>query len=195
MAKSKFSAPDGYKFVDTAGRITAVLDNDGRFTLRDLNGGGTIEIHTNWSDFVKTMGDAPVVGDDEDAVITQLEKLGLGTCHPISRDPSNVVQPIRKETTETTMSATATATKKKAAPAPKKVAAKKEPKELKPCVCGAADCKAQTTGNFAPGHDARVHGWGKKIARGDMKFSEIPATAAKYLKTHGIVQGVKAKEA
>jgi hypothetical protein len=39
----------------------------------------------------------------------------------------------------------------------------KAPKEVRNCVCG---CGTETTGYFAPGHDARYHGWVKKLADG-----------------------------
>lgn len=39
----------------------------------------------------------------------------------------------------------------------------KTPKTVRNCVCG---CGTETTGHFAPGHDARYHGWIKKLADG-----------------------------
>lgn len=55
--------------------------------------------------------------------------------------------------------------KKKAAKANGNGAAKREkaPKEVRACVCG---CGTETTGYFAPGHDARYHGWITKLGDG-----------------------------
>lgn len=50
--------------------------------------------------------------------------------------------------------------------------APKPPKTVRACVCG---CKNETTGYFAPGHDARFHGWIKKLASGVMGPGELPA--------------------
>lgn len=58
------------------------------------------------------------------------------------------------------------AKKAAAAKAPKaaqKVAKVKVPKTVRNCACG---CGGQTTSYFAPGHDARVHGWESKLADG-----------------------------
>lgn len=39
----------------------------------------------------------------------------------------------------------------------------KTPAKVRNCTCG---CGTETTGYFAPGHDARFHGWTKKLADG-----------------------------
>lgn len=69
--------------------------------------------------------------------------------------------------------------KKAAAPkAAQKVKAAKAPKTVRNCACG---CPTETTGNFAPGHDARLHGLIKKLADGRMEPKEYayPATIKK----------------
>jgi hypothetical protein len=66
----------------------------------------------------------------------------------------------------------------------------KAPKTVRDCVCG---CKTQTTGFFAPGHDARVHGWIKKLAAGKMKPSEIPAAVRNGLNLQETKEGFKAR--
>lgn len=55
--------------------------------------------------------------------------------------------------------------KKKAAKGKANGASKREktPAKVRNCACG---CGAETTGHFAPGHDARYHGWIKKLADG-----------------------------
>jgi len=52
---------------------------------------------------------------------------------------------------------------KKKAAKPTKARAAKAPKTVRNCVCG---CGTETTGHFAPGHDARYHGWITKLADG-----------------------------
>jgi len=52
------------------------------------------------------------------------------------------------------------------------------PKETRSCACG---CGAQTTGHFAPGHDARYHGWVKKLARGETP-DNLPAKVKNAMK-------------
>jgi len=48
---------------------------------------------------------------------------------------------------------------------------------LKPCLCG---CGAETKSSFRPGHDSRVHGLAKKIARGQSK-DHLPMGAVEYV--------------
>lgn len=59
------------------------------------------------------------------------------------------------------MTAMAKAAKAKAPKTAK--AREKTPKTVRNCVCG---CGTETTGYFAPGHDARYHGWITKLADG-----------------------------
>lgn len=76
---------------------------------------------------------------------------------------------------------------KKAAKANGKPAAAREKKEKAPktvraCACA---CGGQTTGSFVPGHDARMHGWIKKLGDGRLEPKEIPASVRAKL---GLVQ-------
>lgn len=64
----------------------------------------------------------------------------------------------------------------------KTVRAEKPPKTVRACACG---CGGQTTGHFAPGHDARLHGWIAKLADGRIEPKDIPAITRKNL---GLVQ-------
>lgn len=81
--------------------------------------------------------------------------------------------------------------KKVAAKSKSNGAAKSKPtKTVRKCVCG---CSTDTTGYFAPGHDARVHGWIKKLAAGKMKPSEIPAAVRNGLQLVETKEGYKAK--
>lgn len=86
------------------------------------------------------------------------------------------LEALRLKKEETTKARTA----EKATKPPRPAAKDKEPKVLKPCQCGG--CDAQTTGYFAPGHDARFKGWLLKIEKGDAKREELlePAVIAKY---------------
>lgn len=47
----------------------------------------------------------------------------------------------------------------------------KEPKTLNLCGCG---CGTPVKSSFAPGHDAKLHGWIKKLAAGKMLLTELP---------------------
>lgn len=47
----------------------------------------------------------------------------------------------------------------------------KAPKTVRSCACG---CGTETTGYFAPGHDARLHGWIAKLSDGRMEPKDIP---------------------
>ncbi len=85
-------------------------------------------------------------------------------------------------------------TKKKAAKA-KRV---KPTKTVRACACG---CGGETTGYFNPGHDAKLHGWVKKLADGriqkngkDAKSGEqiVPASVLNKLKLVAKGDGFKA---
>lgn len=183
-AKDLFTA--GYRFTE-GGRTSAILDRDGKLTLKDSEGG--LEVFSSWKDYVKeVMGDTPATGEDE--IVSQLS-LTLGTPDKIpGAEPTGDSN--KKENANM-----ATAAKKVVVAAPAKKAAPAAAKQKKeavqnPCTCG---CGTMTGGNFAPGHDARVHGWGKKIAAGLMKYGDVPASAQKYLKEHGVKQGIAVKAA
>lgn len=72
----------------------------------------------------------------------------------------------------------------KVAKAPKGERAPKAPKALHPCCCG---CGEMVSGFFKMGHDARFHGWMRKLADGRLEVKDIPASAAKLM---NIVNGV-----
>lgn len=188
----------GFRFID-GGKVTAVLDTDGKLSLMEEGG---MEVFQTWQDYVTTvMGDKPVKGGQE-----ALDQLGmiLGVAEPIEvvvKDDNSTRKPKAEvpdnngtEKGETKMATKKAATKKAAAPKRVKVE-----KEESPCHCG---CDTPTTGKkgFAPGHDARMHGWAKKIGDGRMTFAEINKTLTKspdlalaWLKTHGVKQGKAAK--
>lgn len=71
---------------------------------------------------------------------------------------------------------------KKATKAAKKanggVKREKAPKTVRACVCG---CGEETTGHFAPGHDARYHGWIKKLADGRIQRNGKDAKSGEQL--------------
>jgi hypothetical protein len=198
---------DGYKFVDTKGATTAVLDPNGKFTLKD--GPSSIEVFANWRDFVKSMGEKPVMAAayDEPVVLEQLSSLGLGKFHPIIRGgQENSTMAKKNGTTPSTPSKKAAATpaktesKPKAAATPAKAPAKtaeKKPatpaKDLPMCACGCGEQVLNAKREFRQGHDARVHGWAKKVERGDMKLTELNPTAQAWMKAHGIKQGTPKK--
>jgi hypothetical protein len=51
--------------------------------------------------------------------------------------------------------------------------APKAPKQVRNCACG---CGTETSGYFAPGHDAKLHGWISKLADGRIEPKDIPAS-------------------
>lgn len=86
---------------------------------------------------------------------------------------------------------------KKAAKAAK-VKKVKTPRTVRNCACG---CGGETTGYFVPGHDARMHGWIKKLGDGridingkDAKSGEkiIPNAVLKSLVLTKTAKGAKA---
>jgi len=54
----------------------------------------------------------------------------------------------------------------------------KKPKTVRKCFCG---CGEETMSYFAPGHDGRFHGLMKKLARGDVKPSDVRKTIAEVI--------------
>lgn len=72
------------------------------------------------------------------------------------------------------MAKKAAGAKKTAVGAKKAAAPKREkaPKTVRKCACS---CGTETTGFFAPGHDARMHGWIKKLETGKIEAKEVPA--------------------
>lgn len=192
-----FSNTDGYRFVDDQGVTTAVLEASGKFSLRE--GNSSLEVHESYVDFMKIMGETPKSTVDEKVILDQLSNMGLGRCEYINLEPKNTKSPEHEESPMATATKDKTIEQKKkdlekikaerkaktAKPAAK-AAKTATPKELGDCQCG---CGEKVARNFKQGHDARTHGWGKKIDRGEMKFSEIPspnpAIPEKYLKAHG----------
>lgn len=80
-----------------------------------------------------------------------------------------------------------------------KVKKAKAPQKLRSCACG---CGGETTSYFMPGHDARLHGWVKKLADGridgsgkDAKSGErvIPSSVIKAFDLVATKEGHRAK--
>ncbi len=207
MSKKQNVFSSAFRFnnpLTTPETVLAILDANGTFTLREAN--AALDVYESWRDFVVSRKHVPTKGS-EDEIIAQLESIIEGLHEPIGETPAAAPAPAAQEDVSKPVKEgkemAAPATKKtapvKKQPAAKKVVAKapkkeKEPVVMKPCACG---CATQVAKTFATGHDARVHGWMKKIADGRMKFSEIDtkdqAVAIKYIKAQGITQGVAAK--
>jgi hypothetical protein len=72
-------------------------------------------------------------------------------------------------------------------------AATKAPKFLNACGCGCGQpCKSR----FLPGHDAKLHGWVKKLAAGVMSLDELPPGVRNgmYPKVkQGVIKGTNEK--
>lgn len=81
--------------------------------------------------------------------------------------------------------------KKAAKLAPKNGKKEKPAKTVRACACG---CGGETTGFFVPGHDARMHGWIKKLADGrlDPKDGTIPKSVITKLGLVATKTGFKA---
>lgn len=176
---------DGYRFL-LDGKVTAILDPNGVLSLRD---GGSLEKWASWKDYVReVMLSTPVKVDSIHDILEQLS-MTLGDYEEITKEVRNTNRP--STTKETEMSDETKATKAVKTVTAKKVVAKKEVKKavkkvkeavvMNECKCG---CKKMVAKNFAPGHDARVHGWAKKIDRKEMKWNEIPDIAQKYIRAH-----------
>lgn len=58
------------------------------------------------------------------------------------------------------------------------------PKKVRDCACG---CKTETTGYFAPGHDARYHGWIKKLADGRLQRNGKDAKSGEQVVSAGVL--------
>jgi hypothetical protein len=71
----------------------------------------------------------------------------------------------------------------------KSAAKAKGPKVLKPCVC---TCGGQTASYFCPGHDARMHGWIKKLAEGTIEPKDVPKAVVNKLQLVATAKGHKA---
>lgn len=177
-----------FRFVE-GGITCAILEQNAKLTLKE--GNSSLEVFESWRDFVRdSLGETPTTSPDETDILNQLGTV-LGVWEPIDRTVSDKKRPAPTTNQGENEMATVKAVAKKAVPAAKKEKtprAKKEKVESA-CKCG---CGGVTFAAFCPGHDARYHGWAKKIARGDMKFSEVPPAAAKALKAEGVVQGIKA---
>ena len=74
-------------------------------------------------------------------------------------------------------------------------AAPKQPKFLNACGCGCGQpCKSR----FLPGHDAKLHGWVKKLAAGVMSLDELPPQVRNGMfpkVKQGVIKGVDDKGA
>ena len=180
-----------FRFLD-GGIRTGLIEQSGKLTL--IEGAGSITSYESWRDFVKeVMGEIPVVASDEAEILNQIGQV-LGVWEPVTVVVSGKQRPASTTNEEATTGEETMATTKKAVPAKKAAPVKKAAKAevvQSPCKCG---CGTMVNKNYAPGHDARVHGWAKKIQRGDMKFSEIPAIAQNFLKKElGVTQGVAPK--
>lgn len=70
-------------------------------------------------------------------------------------------------------------------------AAKREKvtKTVRKCACA---CGGETTGHFLPGHDARLHGWIKKLADGRIEPKDIPSSVVKHLELQQTKTGYRA---
>jgi hypothetical protein len=67
----------------------------------------------------------------------------------------------------------------------------KAEKVMKPCACA---CGGETASYFCPGHDARMHGWIKKLAEGTIEPKDVPKTVVNKLQLTQTSKGYKASK-
>lgn len=174
-----------YQF--TVGSNTvATVDDAGKFLLRDDN--GSLEKFDNPAAFIEHMGMRPTGGLE--ACIEQIKDLFGSDCVVTKGEiMKNATAPAKKATTKAAPAKPAAKAAKPAAkPAAKsaKPAASKKAEVLSKCLCG---CGATTKSRFAPGHDARVHGWFKKVINGQMKKNELPSELLSHFKEYEVKHG------
>lgn len=182
---------NGYRFVQ-GGKSVAVLDPDGKLTLKD--DGGNLEVHASWKDYIRdTLGDKPVTGGP-DAAIEQLATV-LGEYQPIVPPSSGTqVKETKKMVKTNGAAAAAVAVEKpaaKVAPKPKVATAKPTAKvkastsgERTECLCGCGK-KANPGRNFLQGHDSTYKSAVLKIRRGSEKFTSLTPGGQKLFKDQG----------
>ena len=189
---------------------TGLLEPNGKLTTFD----GGNETYNSFRDYANdVLGEVIPTKATEEEILTILS-IGLGEYTVVQQETPNETPAAAKkrlaDKEKEDKIAMKNATK---APAPTKAAAPAPTKQAKPapeakapkvkaekvvndCTCG---CGNKTGGLFAPGHDARVHGWGKKIDRGEMTFKQLTEEgrleAVKWLKASGHTQGVAPKPA
>lgn len=198
----------GYRFKD-GGVITAVLDENGKLSLRDESGG--IELYQSWGHYVTDItGEKPVKGGEDD-VLAQLG-LTLGVPEEIivdageSRRTQTATKNVKEKGEETEVADAKKVVKSGAGNTakPKPVKGAKAPKadkkpvkkistvpagDLPECLCGCGSKVLNAARQFLQGHDSRFHGYIKRIERGEMKASELTPAGRAYMRDHGITAG------
>lgn len=163
-----------YRFTQD-GRQTAFLEKTGKLSLLDEV--GQLEIFPTAGDYLREVAKQKPSVNESDMLEQLSNTLGnyQQTELAINKKEQKVLDPMAKSSAATKKAA------KKEAPAKKAASNGKEPAEMNDCICG---CGEQCRNNFRPGHDARVHGWAKKVASGELKIGSLPPSAQKYIKQH-----------
>lgn len=158
-----------YRFLQN-GKQTAYLEKTGKLTLLDEI--GQLEMFQNCGDYIKEVAKRKPAGTESDVLVQLSETLGnyVQTDIVVQQKKEKVLNPMPSAATK----------KAKEKPAKKGATANgKAEVEMKDCICG---CGEQTPRNFRPGHDARVHGWAKKVEKGEIKITSLPKSAQAYIK-------------
>src|SRR6516164_9621548 len=92
-AKVKMVFSSGFRFVK-GGRVTAILDPDGKVTLKD--DGGNLEMFHTWREYVTSQKDVPININDEDLILAQLSTT-LGEVEVITVNAGTVVEKTREQ--------------------------------------------------------------------------------------------------
>lgn len=123
--------------------------------VHPLTMGGNSPEYKRYVTMANKSGKVGVVGEEKGIAFDTFDETELANADTAELDEVTV----SAEEGMKSMAKSKTAKAKKAA-GPKR---DKAPKTVRQCVCG---CGEETTGHFAPGHDARYHGWIKKLADG-----------------------------
>lgn len=151
---------------------TGYLEDNGKLTV--LDDGQTV--WNSWKDYVREVQqDTPTKGGETE-IVEQLS-LTLGMYQAVDERVQTAATPLHPRGKEEPNMAVA------AKKAVAKTAKPKVAKEQKDCLCG---CGTKTGGNFAPGHDSKVHSIYNKIKAGTEKRSALNNGAFKYMQEkHG----------
>lgn len=188
MAAKLLNFGDGIKFVDSDGVTTAVLDGDGKLTIKDEAGGLTVWKYT---DYIKDeMGDKPA--EDRDGVIAQLgvifgQSVAIDPSPKATRSKAQEAAPDKesqpKDEKENEVGKV-TEMKKKTAKAAKPAKEKKEKVAKVPehgiytCASGSGIPLANPIKSvFGTGGDQKLKSVLKKVSAGDLELNAVPLEA------------------
>jgi hypothetical protein len=169
----------GYRFAKD-GKTSAILEGT---TLSLKDNGGLLEKLPWWEYVTKYMGEEP----EKDSIEAQLLQLSesLGEATPIIKStPRSLVRvplilPSKAEAAER-------AAEKRVNAEKARIHDGEDGNGL--CLCGCGEPLLKPGRRFRQGHDARFHGWIKKVEDGRMKFEDLNSTVQEWCIKHKIVR-------